>query len=121
MRQYLSHRRRLYDKANQAHPPAAPAALERKHLVDARQQLCPQISRGVSAPRTAAVCVRCLWQRWLTPRRQLPPSLREAAKLGFKRAVVPRVLVQTEPFPAGITVIQAPSVGDALRIVLPTG
>jgi DNA repair protein RadA/Sms len=50
---------------------------------------------------------------------QLDTRLREAAKLGFKRAVVPRVLVQTEPFPAGITVIQAPSVGDALRIVLP--
>ena len=33
------HRRRLCDKANQAHPPAAPAALERKHPVDAHQQL----------------------------------------------------------------------------------
>ena len=52
---------------------------------------------------------------------QLDIRLREAAKLGFKRAVVPRVLVQTEPFPAGIEVIQAPSVGDALRIVLPAG
>lgn len=52
---------------------------------------------------------------------QLDTRLREAAKLGFKRAVVPRVLVQTEPFPAGIEVIQAPSVGDALRIVLPAG
>ncbi len=31
MRQYMSHRRWLCDKANQAHPPAAPAALERKH------------------------------------------------------------------------------------------
>ena len=76
MRQYLSHRRRLCDKANQAHPPAAPAALERKHPVDAHQQLCPQISRWESAPRSAAVCTHCLWPRWLTPRSQLPPSLR---------------------------------------------
>ena len=76
MRQYLSHRRRLCDKANQAHPPAAPAALEREHPVDARQQLRPQISRRVSALRSAAVCIRCLWPRWLTPRSQLPPSLR---------------------------------------------
>ena len=29
----------------------APAALERKHPVDARQQLWPQISRRVSCPR----------------------------------------------------------------------
>ena len=76
MRQYLSHRSRLCDKANQAHPPAAPAALERKHPVDARQQLCPQLSRRVSAPRSAAVCIRCLWPRGFAPRRQLPPSLR---------------------------------------------
>jgi hypothetical protein len=46
MPQYLSHRRRLCDKANQAHPPAAPAALERKHPVDARQQLCQAIKRS---------------------------------------------------------------------------
>ena len=35
--------------------PATPAAFERKHPVDARQQLCPQISRRVSAPRSAAL------------------------------------------------------------------
>ena len=32
--------------------------------------------RRVSASRSAAVCIRCLWPRWLKPRRQLPPSLR---------------------------------------------
>ena len=39
MFQYLPHRRRLCDEPYQVHPPAAPAALERKHPVDARQQL----------------------------------------------------------------------------------
>ncbi len=76
MRQYLSHRRRLCDKANQVHPPAAPGELERKHPVDARQQVRPRISRQESAPRSAAVCTHCLWPRWLTPRSQLPPGLR---------------------------------------------
>ncbi len=76
MRQSLSHRRRLCDKANQAHPPAAPGELERKHPIGACRQLCPQISRRVSALRSAAVCIRCLWPRWLTRRSQLPPSLR---------------------------------------------
>ena len=32
-------------------PAPAPAALERKHPIDARQQLRPQISRQVSCPR----------------------------------------------------------------------
>ena len=36
-----------------AHPPAAPAALERKHPVDAREALHQQISRRVSCPRGA--------------------------------------------------------------------
>ena len=33
-------------KANQAHPPAAPAALERKHPVDARRQLSQAMERN---------------------------------------------------------------------------
>ena len=31
---------------------------------------------GGGFPRSAAVCTHCLWPRWLTPRSQLPPSLR---------------------------------------------
>ena len=45
MFQYLPHRRRLCDEPYQVHPPAAPAALERKHSVDARYQLRPHIAR----------------------------------------------------------------------------
>ena len=45
MFQYLPHRRRLWDEPYQVHPPAAPAALQRKHPVDARQQLRPHIVR----------------------------------------------------------------------------
>ena len=52
MFQYLPHRRRLCDEPNQAHPPAA---LERKHPVDARQQLW-----RVSA--TGTVSVGELWR-----------------------------------------------------------
>ena len=56
--------------------PPATAALERKHPVEALQQLRPQISRRVSTLRRGAACIQCLWPRWITPRRQLPPSLR---------------------------------------------
>lgn len=41
--QYLPHRRRQCVEPNQAHLPAAPAAIERKQPVDARWQLCPQV------------------------------------------------------------------------------
>ena len=75
MFKYLPHRRWLCDEPNQAHPPAAPAALERKHPVDARQQLCPQISRRVSCPRCAKICALCLWPGCLAPRPQLPASI----------------------------------------------
>ena len=53
MFQYLPHRRRLCDEPYQVHPPAAPAALQRKHPVDARQQLRPHIARPLSRPRGA--------------------------------------------------------------------
>ena len=54
MFQYLPHRRRLRDEPNQVHPPATPTALERKHQVDARQQLRPQRTPwlGYVAPST---------------------------------------------------------------------
>ena len=72
---YLPHRRRLCDEPNQAHPPAAPAAVERKHAVNARQQLCPQISRRVSCPRHAKICAHCLCPGCLTPRPRLPANI----------------------------------------------
>ena len=60
MFQYLPHRRRLCDEPNQAHPPAALAALEWKYPVDTRQQLW-----RVSATESVSVGelrrgVRCL-------------------------------------------------------------
>ena len=76
MFQYLPHRCRFFDERNQAHPPAAPAALVRSHPVVARQLLCPQISRRMSCPRSAAVCAHCLWPGCLALGRQLPASLR---------------------------------------------
>ena len=45
---------------------------------------------------------------------QMPARLREAAKLGFKRAVVPRRLRRGEPWPEDIEVIEARSLRQAL-------
>jgi len=44
--------------------------------------------------------------------------LREAAKLGFKRAVVPKRLRKSEPWPEGIEVVEARSLREALRAAL---
>ena len=74
MFQYMPHHRRFCDEPNQAHAPATPAALEWKHPIDARQQLCPQISRRVSCPRGTKICAHCLWPGCLTPRHQRPPQ-----------------------------------------------
>ena len=50
---------------------------------------------------------------------QLPVRLREAAKLGFRRCVVPRSLRrQTMQAPDELEVIQARSVNQALEIAL---
>ena len=76
MFQYLPHRRRLCDEPCQVHPPAAPAALERKHPVDARQQLRPHIARPLSRPRGADNFAHQLWPGCLSPRHQLPAGLR---------------------------------------------
>ena len=70
MFQYLPHLRRLCDEPNQARPPAAPAALERKHPVDARQQRQRPLVR--SRPRGAGTVAHRLWQGSLAARRQLP-------------------------------------------------
>ncbi len=49
---------------------------------------------------------------------QMQTRLREAAKLGFKRAVVPKRLRKGEPWPAGIEVIEARSLREALKAAL---
>jgi len=49
---------------------------------------------------------------------QMQTRLREAAKLGFKRAVVPKRLRKSEPWPEGIEVIEARSLREALKAAL---
>jgi DNA repair protein RadA/Sms len=49
---------------------------------------------------------------------QMPARLREAAKLGFKTAIVPKALRKGEPWPAGIQVIEARSLAQALDAAL---
>ncbi|HZK17516.1 MAG TPA: DNA repair protein RadA [Anaerolineaceae bacterium] len=49
---------------------------------------------------------------------QIQTRLREAAKLGFTRAVVPKRLRKGEPWPAGIEIIEARSLREALKEAL---
>jgi len=49
---------------------------------------------------------------------QMPVRLREAAKLGFKTAVVPKRLRKSEPWPQGIELIEARSLFLALEAAL---
>jgi DNA repair protein RadA/Sms len=49
---------------------------------------------------------------------QMPARLREAAKLGFKTAIVPKRLRKGEPWPAGIEVVEARSLREALEKAL---
>lgn len=49
---------------------------------------------------------------------QMPVRLREAAKLGFKTAVVPKRLRKGEPWPKGIELIEARSLYQALEAAL---
>ena len=46
----------------------------------------------------------------------MPVRLREAAKLGFKTAIVPKRLRKGEPWPADIEVVEARSVQLALEL-----
>ncbi len=46
---------------------------------------------------------------------QMPARLREAAKLGFRAAIVPRRLRKGEPWPDGIQVVEARSLREALE------
>ena len=53
--------------------------------------------------------------RWVS---QLEARLKEAAKLGFKTAIVPKRIRRGEPWPNGIQVIEARSVREALQAAL---
>lgn len=50
---------------------------------------------------------------------QLPMRLNEAAKIGFRRVVVPRTRRKLEDIPAGLKLIECRNIADALRAVLP--
>jgi DNA repair protein RadA/Sms len=52
---------------------------------------------------------------------QMPARLREAARLGFKIAIVPKHLRKTEPWPAGIQVVEARSLREALERAMVKG
>ncbi|MGH8247893.1 MAG: magnesium chelatase domain-containing protein, partial [Gammaproteobacteria bacterium] len=45
---------------------------------------------------------------------QIHARLREAGKLGFKTAIVPKALRQAEPYPKGIEIIEVRSLQQAL-------
>jgi len=49
---------------------------------------------------------------------QMPARLREAAKLGFKTAIVPRRLRRGEPWPENIEVLEVRSLRQALELAL---
>jgi len=51
---------------------------------------------------------------------QMPARLREAAKLGFKTAIVPKALRKSESAPKGIEIIEVRSVHEALNAALQT-
>jgi len=56
--------------------------------------------------------------RWVG---QMNARLREAAKLGFKAAIVPKRIRRTEAWPEGIQVIEARSLREALKLALVAG
>jgi len=49
---------------------------------------------------------------------QMPARLREAEKLGFKTAIIPRRLRKGEPWPTGIEIFEARSLREALKLGL---
>ncbi len=51
---------------------------------------------------------------------QMPARLKEAAKLGFKTAIVPKALRKAEGYPKGIEIIEVRSVHEALNAALQT-
>jgi DNA repair protein RadA/Sms len=50
---------------------------------------------------------------------QLPSRLREAAKLGFKRCLIPKTVRRGDPLPSGIEAIAVRSLADALNYSIP--
>ncbi|MEA4909097.1 MAG: magnesium chelatase domain-containing protein, partial [Anaerolineaceae bacterium] len=56
--------------------------------------------------------------RWVG---QMTARLNEAAKLGFKTAIIPRRVRKSEPWPEGIQVIEARSLREALEHALVGG
>ncbi len=56
--------------------------------------------------------------RWVG---QMSARLKEAAKLGFKAAIVPRWTRRSEPWPDGIQVIEARSLRQALALAMVSG
>jgi DNA repair protein RadA/Sms len=52
---------------------------------------------------------------------QMPARLREAAKLGFMTAIVPKRVHKAEPWPAGIEVVEVRSLREALERALVKG
>jgi DNA repair protein RadA/Sms len=51
---------------------------------------------------------------------QMPARLKEASKLGFKTAIVPKALRKSEEYPKGIEIIEVRSVHEALNAALKT-
>ncbi len=51
---------------------------------------------------------------------QMPARLREAQKLGFKTAIVPKALRKAEPYPKGIEVVEVRSLDQALGAAFST-
>ncbi len=51
---------------------------------------------------------------------QLSARLNEARKIGFKRALVPRLRRRGGDLPSGIQLIEAPNLADAIRLILQT-
>jgi DNA repair protein RadA/Sms len=49
---------------------------------------------------------------------QMPARLREAAKLGFKTAIVPKSIRKAEPWPKGIEVVEVRSLREAIERAL---
>jgi DNA repair protein RadA/Sms len=50
---------------------------------------------------------------------QLPARLNEAAKMGFKRALVPRLRKKIDGIPASLKVIEARNLAEALGVAVP--
>lgn len=52
---------------------------------------------------------------------QMVARLREAQKLGFKTAIVPRAIRKGEAYPNGIEIIEVRSLDQALQAAMKTG